>query len=64
MAVAAGIGFILTGLAVAVDSDWVVPFAVLASLLGIGLKVLFFNPWLLVGILIDLGVLLGAAYCH
>jgi len=61
LAVAAGVGFILTGLAVAVDADWVVPVAVYASLLGLSLKVLFFNPWLLLGVLIDLGVLLAAA---
>ena len=35
---------------------------VCASLLGLLLKALFFNPWLLLGVLIDLGVLLGVAY--
>lgn len=61
LAVAAGAGFLLAGLAVALDADWAVPMAVVASLLGLGLKALFFNPWLLVGVLLDLGVLFGAA---
>jgi hypothetical protein len=61
LAVSAGVGFVLTSLAVAVDAAWAVPMAVLASLLGLGLKALFFNPWLLIGILLDLGVLVGAA---
>jgi hypothetical protein len=61
LAVAAGIGFLLT-LAVAIYADWVVPVAVCASLLGLLLKALFFNPWLLLGVLIDLGVLLGVAH--
>ena len=59
LAVAAGVGFVLTGLAVAVDVAWAVPVAVVASLLGLGLKALFFNPWLLIGIALDLGVLAG-----
>ena len=61
LAVAAGVGFILTSLAVAIDVAWVVPVAVVASLLGLSLKALFFNPWLLIGIFLDLGVLVGAA---
>ena len=62
LAAAAGVGFLLTGLAVAIDAGWVVPMAVCASLLGLLLKALFFNPWLLLGVLIDLAVLLGAAF--
>lgn len=61
LALAAGVGFLLASLAVAIDADWVVPVAVGASLLGLWLKALFFNPWLLVGVLLDLGVLVGAA---
>ena len=60
LAVAAGVGFVLTGLAVAIDAAWAVPVAVIASLLGLGLKALFFNPWLLIGVALDVGVLVGA----
>jgi hypothetical protein len=60
LAVAAGGGFVLTGLAVATEAAWAVPVALVASLLGLGLKALFFNPWLLIGIALDLGVLVGA----
>jgi hypothetical protein len=61
MAVAAGGGFLLTGLGVASDAPWAVTMAVLASVTGLVLKTLFFNPWLLLGIALDLGILVVAA---
>jgi hypothetical protein len=60
LAVASAVAFVITGLALAIGGDWVVPLAVLASLLGLALKVLYFNPWLSFGVLIDLAVLSSA----
>lgn len=62
LAAAAGVGFLLTGLAVVIDAGWTVGIAVVASLLGLALKALFFNPWLLFGITLDLGVLVTATW--
>ncbi|MET1058575.1 MAG: hypothetical protein ABWX84_03200 [Nocardioides sp.] len=61
LAAAAGLAFTLTAVAVAVDTGWAVPMAMAASLLGLCLKVLYFNPWLLLGLLLDAAVLVGAA---
>lgn len=60
MAVAAGLGFLLTGLAVTSDAGWAAPVAVLASVLGLSLKTLFFDTWLLLGIALDLCILIVA----
>lgn len=50
----------VVGLAVAVGTSWAVPLAVLAGTVGIAIKLLFFHPWLSVGIAIDLLVLSSA----
>ena len=50
----------VAGLAVAVGTSWAVPLAVLAGTVGIAIKLLFFHPWLSVGIAIDLLVLSSA----
>ena len=52
--------YLLTAVAVALDLAWVVPVAVLAALLGLVLKAFFFHPWLSVGVLLDVGVLMAA----
>jgi hypothetical protein len=50
----------VVGLAVAVGTSWAVPLAVLAGTVGVAIKLLFFHPWLSVGIAIDLLVLSSA----
>ena len=57
LAVAAGAGFALAGVAVATSAGWAAGAAVAAALAGLTLKLVFFHPWLLVGILLDLAVL-------
>ena len=61
LAASTALAYTLAGVAVAVDAGWAVPTAMAASLLGLSLKVLYFNPWLLLGLLLDVTVLLGAA---
>jgi hypothetical protein len=49
--------FIVAALAVLVGFDgWALVLA-LASVVGLALKALFFNPWLSLGVLIDAGLL-------
>jgi hypothetical protein len=60
MALAAALGYAAAGLAVAVASGPAVGLAVVAAVLGLALKALFFNPWLILGVLLDLAVI-GAA---
>lgn len=52
--------YVLAGIGVALGAVWTVPAAVVAAGLGMVLKGLYFNPWLSVGVLLDLGVLLAA----
>jgi hypothetical protein len=52
--------YVVAGLLLAVGSDAVVPAAVLAAVLGLALKALYFHPWLSLGVLLDLGVLSAA----
>lgn len=60
LAVAAAVSYLVTGTAVAYGAAWAVPLAVVAVALGLLLKALFFNPWLLVGIALDALVLASA----
>jgi hypothetical protein len=52
--------YIVAGLAVALGSGWAVALAAVAAVVGLALKVLYFNPWLTVGILLDAAVLSAA----
>ena len=60
LAATAAVLYGIAGLAVAVGSDWAVPLAVLAGTVGLAIKLLFFHPWLLIGIGLDLLVLTSA----
>lgn len=60
LATASGGAFILAGLAVAFGGRWAVPVAVVAGVVGLVLKVVFFNPWLTLGIALDALVLSAA----
>lgn len=60
LAVAAAVLYGIAGVAVAVGTDWAIPLAVLAGTVGLAIKLLFFHPWLLIGIGLDLMVLTSA----
>jgi hypothetical protein len=60
LATTAGGAFILAGLAVAFGGGWAVPVAVVAAVVGLVLKAIFFNPWLTLGVALD-ALVLGAA---
>lgn len=52
--------YVVAGLAVALGSGWAAGLAATAAVVGVALKLLFYNPWLTLGIVLDLAVL-GAA---
>lgn len=52
--------FVAAGLAIAAGTSWSVPLAVVAAGTGLALKLLFFHPWLVVGVLLDVAVLTSA----
>jgi hypothetical protein len=60
LAVTACALYIVAGAAVVFGSEWTPGIAVAAAVAGLVLKVLYFNPWLLVGIGLDAIVLLAA----
>lgn len=62
LATAACAAYLLAAVVVAVGSSWAVGVAVVAALLGLVLKGLYFHPWLSVGVLLDLGVLTAALW--
>ena len=59
-AVAATLMYVVAGLAVALGSGWAIALAAGAALVGLALKVLFFNRWLSLGVLLDAAVLSAA----
>jgi len=61
VSVMAGVLFLLSGVALLADSSLWVPLAASGAVLGFVLKGLYFHPWLIVGVLIDVGVLWAAA---
>jgi hypothetical protein len=62
LAGAATVAYVLAGLAVALDLAWAVGLAAVAALIGLALKVLYFNPWLTLGVLLDAAVLSSALW--
>jgi hypothetical protein len=57
LAVAACVAYLLAAVVVAFGPGWAVGVAIVAALLGLLLKVLYFHPWLSIGVLLDLLVL-------
>lgn len=57
LAVATAAAMVLAALGVLLGQEWAVGTAVLGATLGLVLKLVFFNPWLLAGITLDLLVL-------
>lgn len=53
--------FTIAGVALLADWSLWVPLAASGAVAGLLLKSLFFNPWLIVGVAIDLGVLWAAS---
>jgi hypothetical protein len=60
LAAGAAATYVLAAIAVASNVSWAIAIAVSAALLGIALKVLYFHPWLSVGVLLDVLVLSAA----
>jgi len=58
-AVTAG-AFVVAGIGVALTAPWTTAAAVCASLTGLALKVLYYHPWLSIGIVLDALVLSAA----
>lgn len=57
LAAATTAAYLLTGIAVALDTSWAVAVAMVAAVAGLVLKGLYFHPWLSLGVLIDCAVL-------
>lgn len=62
LAVWASLAYVAAALGVALGTWWAVPVAFTAAGLGLTLKLLFFNPWLTVGVALDVLVLTAAAW--
>ena len=60
LAATAAFLYVVAAIAVAVGTSWAVPLAVLAGVVGLAIKLLFFHPWLLIGIGLDVLVLTSA----
>ena len=60
LAGAAAIAYVAAGLAVALGSGWTGALAAGAAVIGLVLKLLYFNPWLSLGVLLDAAVLSAA----
>jgi hypothetical protein len=58
-AVVAGL-FVLAGVGVALSAGWTAGVAVAAGAAGLGLKLVYFNAWLTLGVLLDLAVVTSA----
>ena len=57
LAVAAGLGYLVAGLGVAVGGGWAALFVIAGAVVGLVLKLVFFNPWLTLGVLLDAAAL-------
>lgn len=60
LAVTAAVLYGIAGVAVAVGTSWAIPLAVLAGTVGLTIKLVYFHPWLSVGLAIDALVLSSA----
>ena len=60
LAIATTVAYVAAGIALALDVGAVVPLAVAAAAAGLVLKLVFFHPWLILGILLDVAVLTAA----
>lgn len=60
LAAATGAAYVVAAVALAVDASWGAPLAAAAALLGLVLKTLYFTPWLLLGLTLDVLVLTSA----
>lgn len=60
IAVVAAVSYVVAGLGVALSTSWVVGATVVAAVVGIVLKAVYFHPWLTIGLALD-GLVLSAA---
>jgi hypothetical protein len=52
---------VLAGLFLLLDLGWWTVWALLGAALGLALKTLYFNPWLSLGVTLDVGIVLAIA---
>ena len=60
LAVATTVLYLFAAAAIPSDSSWSTSVVIAAAGVGIGMKVLFFHPWFILGLLLDLLVLSAA----
>jgi hypothetical protein len=60
LAVATMVAYLVSAAATAGSVSWTAPALTCAALLGLALKTLFFHPWLIVGVALDVLVLTAA----
>ncbi|MFC7259317.1 hypothetical protein [Streptomyces lutosisoli] len=53
--------YVVAGVGVVAGSDWWAGTAIVAAASGLVLKTIWFHPWLTVGILLDMGVIVAVA---
>ncbi|MDG9701613.1 hypothetical protein [Streptomyces sp. DH37] len=59
LAVVTALLYAIAGVALLADAGWWAPAAVVAAAGGLVLKVVWFDPWLLLGIALDAGIILA-----
>lgn len=64
MAVLSAVLFAVAGIAALADASMWQPTAVVASVCSLVLMLLFFHPWLLIGIAIDVAIIADVAWLH
>ncbi len=64
LAILAVIGFVVTGIALLANAEVWEPLAVVASVISLALLLLFFHPWLLIGIAIDVAIIASVLWFH
>ncbi|WP_411575258.1 hypothetical protein [Streptomyces fradiae] len=61
LAVLTGALAVVAGVALIAGAGWWAPVAAVSAVCGLVLKLLWFNPWLLLGVALDAGILLAVA---
>jgi len=60
LSIICAVAYVSAGVAVAIDLAVAVPLAIAAAVVGLTLKLVYFHPWLIFGVLLD-GAVLSAA---
>ncbi len=64
MALLSAVLFAIAGIAALADASMWQPTAVVASVTSLVLMLLFFHPWLLIGVAIDVAIIADVAWLH